>query len=83
MIGYAEAPRAWWLTRAMARISGVNLSQAVVEGWLSRDELSHIVTRCEACSEVECCDRWLAHSGAETAMPGFCPNKSVIEALTI
>ena len=32
MIGYPEAPRAWWLTRGMARISGVNLPRAVVVG---------------------------------------------------
>ena len=37
MIGYPEAPKAWWLTRGMARISGVNLPRAVVEGWLQRD----------------------------------------------
>jgi hypothetical protein len=42
MIGYPEAPRAWWLTRGMARISGVNLPRAVVEGWLQRDELEDI-----------------------------------------
>lgn len=82
MIGYTEAPRAWWLTRGMARIVGVSLPQAVVEGWLSREELAAIVGRCDACIRANQCDAWIAQSGAETRMPGFCPNKPVIEALS-
>lgn len=81
MIGYPEAPRAWWLTRGMARISGVNLPRAVVEGWLLRDELEDLVARCAACGRGAECERWLAGSGAAHAMPDFCPNKAEIEAL--
>jgi Family of unknown function (DUF6455) len=81
MIGYPEAPRAWWLTRGMARVSGVNLSQAVVEGWLRRSELADIIARCAACAKGETCDQWLAKSGGEHSMPGFCPNKPEIESL--
>ncbi len=81
MIGYTDAPRAWWLTRGMARIAGVNLPRAVVEGWLSRDELAVLVERCEACVRAPQCDQWIAASGAEKRMPGFCPNKPAIEAL--
>ena len=81
MIGYPEAPRAWWLTRGMARISGVNLPRAVVEGWLQRDELEDIVARCAACGRGAECERWLVSSGPAHAMPDFCPNKAEIEAL--
>ena len=81
MIGYPQAPRAWWLTRGMARIAGVNLPQAVVDGWLSRGELADIVTRCETCPFSEKCDQWLANSGRETRLPTFCPNKYAIESL--
>ncbi|NJM81237.1 MAG: hypothetical protein HC844_01010 [Tabrizicola sp.] len=81
MIGYAEAPRAWWLTRGMARVSGVNLPQAVVEGWLTRSELSDLVERCGSCGKGADCESWLAQSGPARAMPGFCPNKAGIEAL--
>ena len=52
MIGYPEAPKAWWLTRGMARISGVNLPRAVVEGWLQRTELEDLVARCAACGRA-------------------------------
>lgn len=81
MIGYPEAPRAWWLTRGMARISGVNLPRAVVEGWLQRDELEELITRCAACRQGEVCETWLCQSGGAQAMPDFCPNKPGIEAL--
>jgi hypothetical protein len=81
MIGYPEAPKAWWLTRGMARISGVNLPRAVVEGWLQRTELEELVSRCAACGHGNDCESWLATSGSAQAMPGFCPNKPGIEAL--
>ncbi|MCU0904675.1 MAG: DUF6455 family protein [Tabrizicola sp.] len=81
MIGYPEAPKAWWLTRGMARISGVNLPRAVVEGWLQRDELEELIIRCAACGRGEICETWLVRSGSADAMPEFCPNKAGIEAL--
>jgi hypothetical protein len=81
MIGYPEALKAWWLTRGMARISGVNLPRAVVEGWLQRTELDRLVTRCAACQLTTDCEGWLAGSGAVRVMPEFCPNKPGIEAL--
>jgi hypothetical protein len=81
MIGYPDAPKAWWLTRGMARISGVNLPRAVVEGWLPRAELEDLVARCAACTRGEQCEIWLMQSGKADAMPAFCPNKAGIEAL--
>ena len=81
MIGYPEAPKAWWLTRGMARISGVNLPRAVVEGWLQREELEQLIARCAACRRSEVCETWLVQSGTAHAMPDFCPNKPGIEAL--
>jgi hypothetical protein len=81
MIGYAEMPKAWWLTRGMARISGVNLPRAVLEGWLQREELEDLVTRCAACRCGQDCEAWLMRSGSAQTMPEFCPNKSGIEAL--
>jgi hypothetical protein len=65
----------------MARISGVNLPHAVVEGWLQRDELEHLIARCVACGRSAECENWLVSSGAAQAMPEFCPNKPGIEAL--
>ena len=81
MIGYPEAPKAWWLTRHMARVSGVSLPRAVVEGWLKRDELAEIVSRCAGCAKGATCEIWLASSGRALRMPDFCPNRHDIEAL--
>lgn len=81
MIGYPEAPRAWWLTRGMARISGVNLPRAVVEGWLQRSELEDLIARCAACGRGSACETWLGASASSHSMPDFCPNKAGIEAL--
>ena len=81
MIGYEDTPKAWWLTRGMARISGVNLPQAVVEGWLPRRELEVLVQRCASCRNEKECEAWLMRSGSARVMPDFCPNKTAIEAL--
>jgi hypothetical protein len=83
MLGFTDAPRAWWLTRAMARLTGVSLPQAVVEGWLSRGELSQIVSRCESCAQPARCNAFMERRADEHAMPAFCPNKAAIEALAI
>jgi len=82
MFDTPQITRAWWLTRGMARIAGGNLPQAVIAGHLSRDQLASLVTRCDHCPHSPQCDLWLAHSGAKTRLPEFCPNKSAIEALS-
>lgn len=81
MIGYPEAPKAWWLTRGMARIRGVNLPQAVLDGWLQRTELEALIARCAACDRGPGCEAWLAGSGSAQDMPEFCPNAQAISAL--
>ena len=81
MIGYVEAPRAWWVTHGMARVIGVSLPRAVTEGWLKRSELARLVERCQDCGTNGQCASWLAlHQSAET-VPDFCPNKAEIESL--
>lgn len=70
MIGYVEAPRAWWMAQGMARASGVQLARAVVEGWLTRGELAQLVGSCESCGKTCDCREWLAEPHA--APPDFC-----------
>lgn len=82
MIGYPEAPRAWWLTRGMARLLGLNLPQAVVDGWISRPELADMIGRCAACPSGSSCEGWLAARVSASALPGFCANKAALEALS-
>ncbi|MDQ2064814.1 DUF6455 family protein [Xinfangfangia sp. CPCC 101601] len=81
MFGFPESPRAWPLTRVMAGRAGLNLRQAVLEGWLSRQELACFISRCESCACHAPCDRWLSTSPAPGEIPSHCPNKSGLEAL--
>lgn len=81
MLGYTEAPKAWGLTRGMARVVGVNLTDAVVDGWLTRIELGRLVDRCQSCGHAADCTDFLAHSVAAPSLPTFCCNKAGIEAL--
>lgn len=80
MIGFTEAPQAWSLTQGMARLAGVNLPSAVIEGWLTRRELSRLVGRCQSCGQSQRCLPWLAMARA-APLPEYCPNKPEIELL--
>jgi hypothetical protein len=83
MIGYSDAPMAWGLTRGMARLLGVNLPNAVVDGWLSRAELARLVDRCQACGQKQACTAWLATAASAPCLPVFCPNKPELEVLSL
>ena len=78
----ATAPLAWGLTRGMARTLGINLIEAVTDGWYSRAELARLVETCAACGESERCTAWLAKTAKADALPDYCTNKSEIEALS-
>jgi hypothetical protein len=80
MLGFTEAPLAWGLTQGMARVVGVNLPAAVVEGWLSRAELARLVSRCQTCGRAQACIHWLAVA-RNAPMPDACPNKPELESL--
>ena len=81
MLGYPEAPRAWGYTRGMARVMGVSLPDAVMDGWLSRQELGVLVDACRSCGATCECSDWLAHAVTAPAAPTFCPNGSALAAL--
>ena len=73
MNGIVEAPRAYWRRNGMARLAGVNLPAAVVDGWLNRTELARLVGRCR-CGMTPDCTGWLATARA-APLPDFCRNK--------
>ncbi|MCW1920009.1 DUF6455 family protein [Rhodobacter sp. KR11] len=81
MMGYVEAPRAWGLTRGMARAVGLDLVSAVTEGWLSRTELGCLVETCEACDQSARCTAWLAVTLRTEALPPYCRNAAALGAL--
>ena len=72
---------AWGLTRGMAHTLGVNLIEAVTEGWYSRAELARLVDTCARCGLSEHCEAWLAVTPRAAALPSYCRNKPDLEAL--
>jgi hypothetical protein len=81
MIGYVEAPRAWWLTHGMARAAGLDLPRAVLDGWISRKELAALVSRCQTCAGEATCTSFLAEAPRSPDLPAACPNAAEIERL--
>lgn len=81
MMDYIEAPRAWGLTRGMARVIGLNLVGAVTDGWFSREGLGEMVDTCVHCDQSNRCTAYLAITTRADSLPAFCPNKSPLEAL--
>jgi hypothetical protein len=80
MIGIGKGPEAWGLTQAMARHVGLDLPGAVVEGWLTRPEVSALVDACARCGQTPRCEEWLEVARAPD-LPAFCRNKDDLEAL--
>ena len=72
---------AWNLTRGMARTVGINLIEAVTEGWFTRAELDALVAVCERCDQSARCMDWLAHRPRAEVVAPFCHNKHEIESL--
>lgn len=81
MIGFGTSPQAWGLTHGMARVQGVSLPGAVIEGWLRRSEVAALLERCQACGKSVACADWLVTAKAAEALPGYCRNKTEIESL--
>jgi hypothetical protein len=82
MIGFVtEDPRAWGYTRGAARVVGVNLTGAVVDGWLTRTELAALVQACHRCVASDPCTDFLARTVTADSLPAYCPNKAALEAL--
>lgn len=76
-----EAPFAWGLTRGMARVLGINLMDAVAEGWFSRRDLIDMIEICESCGAARQCTAFLGVTQRAESLPAFCNNKHRIEAL--
>jgi Family of unknown function (DUF6455) len=71
-----------YLTREMARRHGVNLSEAMHQGFLTRADFAAMVARCRDCpgAATDCQDYREDHQAA-TAAPPWCANKAVLEGL--
>jgi hypothetical protein len=81
-LGATAAERHFWLTQGMARTAGVSLSEAIVAGRMTREDLVVMVARCAACEFPERCVRWMADGGhLGENPPAYCLNHEAIEAI--
>lgn len=80
MIGLVEAPRAYWMAQGMARTAGVHLARAVVDGWMTRQDLAQIVGRCQTCTRGKDCEMWLSQA-RNAPPPAFCAIRADIAAI--
>ena len=80
LLGDVEAH--FWLTRSVARMIGVNLSDAMAEGYLTPGEYAGLVTACRSGPCGGRCAAWLAEQpGRADAPPPFCVNAAALGAL--
>ena len=72
----------FWLTRSVARVMGVNLSDAIARDQLTPKGYADLVTECRGCPRVSSCQNWLAEQldVTRTAPPG-CRNSAALEGL--
>ncbi len=73
----------FWLTRSVARVIGVNLTDAMAEGQLTPIRYAVMVMACQGASCNGRCADWLAAQpgGVADAPPPFCVNARELSAL--
>ncbi len=77
-----EFERHFWLTRSVARMIGVNLSDAMADARISADDYCDMVTTCMRCECRETCESWLAaQPGKADRAPDHCANAPVLNRL--
>lgn len=74
--------RHFWMTRSVARVMGLNLSEEMLCGRLEPNDYAHMVTSCRGCALVEACEKWLgAQTGLSAAPPPGCCNGPALSQL--
>lgn len=82
MAFHASLDMHFWLTRGMARRLGVNLTEAMHQGLLTRADFAQMVARCRTCSDSQGCLEFLAeHPESVSEPPEGCTNAQVLDEL--
>jgi hypothetical protein len=72
----------FWLTRSVAKVMGINLSEAMAEKRLTAQEYATMVDACRQCALVESCQCWLStQSQLAACPPPGCVNSEVLQVL--
>jgi Family of unknown function (DUF6455) len=66
----------------MARVRGVDIGEAMLDGRLSAESYRNAVRRCMSCDSPEACAVWLSeHASGADAAPEYCRNGRLLERL--
>jgi len=77
-----DAQSRYWLTLGMAKAIGVNLTESLHSGQITRAQFTEIVSRCLQCETCDICTEWLAQQIAiAEKVPKTCANHAVFAAL--
>lgn len=72
----------FWLTKGMARATGVDMVAALDEGRISRDDYANLFSRCRKCAFARDCDKWLDRQwDGPVSAPDACENRDVWDRL--
>ncbi|EIE52823.1 hypothetical protein AL036_15415 [Salipiger aestuarii] len=64
-----DSARHFWMTRSVARVMGLNLSNEMRRGRLEPDGYARMVASCQGCALVEACQSWLGDQTDVSAAP--------------
>ena len=69
-----DPARHFFMTRSVARMMGLSLSEEMQNGHLAPAAYAGMVTCCRGCALVEACEEWLARQvpGQAGTPPGCC-----------
>lgn len=74
--------RAFWMLRGVARVMGINFSEAMVTGQLGRAGYSDMIDTCVRSQCMSRCSQWLGQcSGCVSEPPPGCANADRLERL--
>ncbi len=81
-IPLGDIERHFWLTRSVARVLGISLSEAMADGRMSAGDYAQMVTRCRAGGCHQMCEHWLAcPTNARSKAPEHCANADLYNSL--
>lgn len=77
-----DAELHFWLTRSVAKVMGISLTEAMSNGRLTAQDYASLVTTCRGCNRVGTCQCWLGEQlqTSPSAPPG-CLNGTALATL--
>lgn len=73
----------FWLTRGLARRMGLNITEAIQDGFLTQGDFAEMIDRCRCCTRLQGCLAFMAElDGPLASAPDWCPNAAVLSELS-